>query len=697
MLNAYYRIYLKQIFDLAKTMVIKSELVAETINRDLRLYGHPVSDNPYAWKYYMNLAGLYHDTDQVMTVTSMDTLETIEFTKENLEIHRATAEAYTYGSRYYRDLTERHPNQETLILGILNPIDQQSAIEASDGQILYVNRALIESQEVNFVPKLQEWIDAFMLRWNIAGYAITDEYYPAAQLGIMYTQMIPEIINLRQEACLTNEAHSFHIRERLASHNRLDVHLPYLTLKQSMFLYRNIKYLQRHAGTQETFNSLLERIINERNLPLAKYEVLHKTQDLAEDLRPEIEMRRIPLNDHPGDGSSNRRSVVDVSQRQFEKARNNQREHFNDLPNDVEKMENSLINRLPTKILESALLDTTDSVTFTREDTIFNHWIYLASRNRLTAVINVTNPSTGVSSPMGVKDAFVVFLWAFNKARGVTLSQIPPIAARRVRKSIVPSVDALERYCNLKRVPRADIARLRSGQPPMGQYISVGAFREFCNQLFVVQNRQRNQYSSYQDKYARAMAESVVAAQYQDVECDFGIGQYFTDWFAMRGLDYAELGPLDLDLLAGEILGLILGEDVSSTSFLADLQKNMLELMGRLSSYTVQYLQSINNTSYRVLDTVMPRVSDVDSRYLESRWVDIHRISAISTDLQSHTLQRAYRQNVGALSVSNSKGEGKADIDVGVTISVTNNPRHDARVPIGGVRMTVLSESVNEA
>lgn len=696
MLNAYYRIYLKQIFDLAKTMVIKSELVAETINRDLRLYGHPVSDNPYAWKYYMNLAGLYHDTDRVMTVTSMDTLETIEFTKENLVIHRATAEAYAYGSRYYRDLTERHPDQETLILGILNPIDQQRAIEAVDGAILYYDRGLVEPQEVNFIVKLQEWIDAFMLRWNVAGYAITDEYYPAAQLGILFTQMIPEIINLRQEACLTNEAHSFHIRERLASHNRLDVHLPYLTLKQSMFLYRNIKYLQRHAGTQQTFNSLLERIINERNLPLAKYEVLHKTQDLADDLHPEIEMRRTPLNNHPGDGSSNRRSVVDVSQRQFDKARNNQREHFNELPRQVGRMENSLINRLPTKILESALLDTTDSVTFTREDTIFNHWIYLAANNRLNAVINVANPQTGNASPMAVKDAFVVFLWAFNKARGTELERIPPIVARRVRKPIVPSVTALERYCDLKKVSRADLARLREGQPPMGQYISVGAFQEFCQQLFVVQNRQRNQYSSYQDKLARAMAESAVSAQYQDVVCDFGIGEYFEDWFSVRGLEYAELGPLDLDLLAGDILGLILGEDVSSTSFLADLQRNMLELMERLSSYTVQYLQSINNTSYRILDTVMPRVSDVDSRYLESRFVDVNRITALSTGVGTRTLQRAYRRNVGPLSVSNSRGEGNAHIDVGVTVTVTNNPRHEHHIPIGGVRMTVLSETVNE-
>lgn len=148
MSSAYYRIFVSQVMTLAKTMVVKSEVAAETINRELQSFGESLSSDPHTWKYYMNLAGLYHPTDTVMTVTSMDTLEEIEFTRDNLKIFRATASAYAYGSRYYRDLVARYPTQETLILGILNPIDINKALGAQDGDILYYDTTLVESQKL---------------------------------------------------------------------------------------------------------------------------------------------------------------------------------------------------------------------------------------------------------------------------------------------------------------------------------------------------------------------------------------------------------------------------------------------------------------------------------------------------------------------------------------------------------------------
>lgn len=691
MSNAYYRIYLKQVFDLARTLVVKSELAIDAINRELRLFGHHVSDNPKTWKYYKNLAGRYHQTDVMMTVTSMDTLETIDFTQENLQIHRATAEAYAYGSRYYRDLTERYPEQEMLILGILNPVDIDKAIDANDGEVLYYNRRLVEPQEISLIPKLQQWIQAFNTRWNVAGYSVTDELYAAAQMGVMFSQMILEIMNLRMESCLTNEAHSFHIRERLASHNRLDVYLPYMTLKQSLFLYRNIKYLQRHSGTQKTFDTLLDRIINERNLPLAKYDVLHRTTDMTDTLIPEVEMRRIPLNNHPGDGSSNRRSVTDVSERQFGKARNNQQVHYNRLEHTKERLENAHTSRLPTKILESALLDTTDSVTYSREDTTFNHWIYMVCEGRFTAMINVTNPKTGSASPMSVKDAFIVFLYAYNKSRGTTFARIPPIRARRVRRPILPSVADMRAVVATNKVNDIQLAKLREGQPPMGTYVSVQSFREFATKVYRAQNRQRNQYSQFEDRTGRAMAESAASMLYQDVLCDIGNSEFYSEWFSTRGMDTESLSALELDLLANDILTQILGEDITGTSFLAELQKNMLELMERLSSYTVQYLQSINNTSYRVLDIVMPRFGDLDSTYHEHRNVDIHRIDPMDSKFKAKHIELATRKSVAVLGLSSSKGEGYAKIDLGGEVDVVHDSVIHYNVPIGSVFVDPIS------
>jgi hypothetical protein len=102
-----YRIYLDMTLLLAKTLIIKSEDAATLMNTGImEQYGASYVDNnnPYSWKYYLNLAGEYHSLDSAMVVTSLDTLETIGFTKENLSSHTATAIAYQYGSS---DITRR--------------------------------------------------------------------------------------------------------------------------------------------------------------------------------------------------------------------------------------------------------------------------------------------------------------------------------------------------------------------------------------------------------------------------------------------------------------------------------------------------------------------------------------------------------------------------------------------------------------
>jgi hypothetical protein len=679
---------------LAKTMVIKSKVAAETINSELELFGNALSSDPRTWKYYRNLAGLYHPTDSLMSVTSMDTLEEIEFTRENLQIHRATASAHKYGSRYYRDLVARYPEQETLILGILSPVSLDVAIAAADGTILQYDRTLVESQEASLISTLQQWVHGYTSRWTVPGYGVTDEYYPAAQLGILFANLPLEILNLRLEACRTEEAHSFHIREYLASHGGLDVHLPQLTLKQALFLYRNINYLQRNAGMQSTFNLLLERIINERNLPLARYDMLHDDTDQLESLYPAIEMRRTALNDHPGDGSSNRRTVDEVMSKQYETARSNRDRHYEALAGTVRDMQNSRINRLPTKVFESALLDTTDSVPYAKEDILLNHWLYMAATGRFVAVINVADPTTGVTMPLTAKEAFVVFLYAYNKARGVTLPEVPMLVANRVRKTTLPTVAEMRRLIDPKRLSDVYLASLLEHQPAMGVYVSIQAFREFSNQLQYAQNYQRGVYAIPEDHLARGMAEGVASYCYHDIPCDLGAGIAYERWFNERGYDFSNLGDLDLDLLANNILTAVTGEEIGSASALAQLQKSMLDLMSRLSSYSVHYLQSINSTSYRILDTVVPRVSDVDSTSRTRRPVDIHRVEILTGHMKTHRKNFKRRPGVRPIRLSASKGYGKAIIRLGTEIEMTQNVVAHFNVSIQGV--SVIKQDVDD-
>jgi hypothetical protein len=616
MASPYYRFYRNRIYELTKTLVVKSSATADAINRNLSAYGHTIEPDETTWKYYMNLAGEYHSTDQLMYVTSMDTLTEIPFTKDSLEIHRATKEAYRYGTRYYNELVGRYPKQRALILGILDPVDKVKAIEAEDGDILHYDKALVEPQEYSFIHKLETWIKAYMVRWEVSGYNLTDSLYPSAKLGIMFALLPQEVENIRLEACGTNEVHSYHIREFLASNNALDEFLPYLTLKQALFLYRNIKYIRRNAGKKEIFQLLLQFIITERNLPLAEYVMEHNTLGLPDEVLPNVELVRRPLNNHPGDGSNPYRQIDYVLALQDGEARSNNVRYFENLQTISQRMKHAQINRLPTKVLESALLDTSDSVYYNSTDILLNHWIYLAANNRFNTIITVTNPYTGTRTPLTAKEAFVTYIYAYNKAREQHLTTIPMMVAVGVRKPSIPSLEAIKAITVEGYVTDAQIHAIRDNHPAMGVYISVAAFRDFCEEVYVRMNEQRLIYARQDHPKTRAMLLNATNLHYHTVECDMYAGDDYEQWLQDRGLDLEDLSPLDLDLLASSILTDISGGQISrKNTSLAELQGAMLRLMSRLSSYNLQYIQTINADNFSIVELTTPRFHDHRSIY----------------------------------------------------------------------------------
>jgi hypothetical protein len=273
----YYQLYMNDVLTLAQTIVIKSVATANALNTYVQeqMGGTVDSTDPTTWKYYLNLGGQYHPTDTMMTVTSMDTLETIDFTIANLAVNTATARGYQYGTRSYLELVSNYPDQEMLILGILYPVDIDAAIAGYDGQILGYPPNLIEVNEYSFVAKLQEYITGYIGRWYNAQYTSSDELYSAAFLGMMYLMLVPAILSIRNNACGTHEAHSFHVLEYLSSNGDLGQYYQYLTTEQALWLYRNIKYIQRHPGAQSTFNALVQNLLTNVGLPLARYAQAH--------------------------------------------------------------------------------------------------------------------------------------------------------------------------------------------------------------------------------------------------------------------------------------------------------------------------------------------------------------------------------------------------------------------------------------
>jgi len=637
--NTYFRLYRDEIIDFARTLVVKCTGSAETLNRELSAIGVEVKESqPETWKYYLNLAGEYHSTDIPMTVRSIDTLEEIAFTKDNLRIHRATFREYQFGTRYYMELTRRYPNQVALINGILSPVDIAKAIDADDGELLYYDPTFLEPNETNVIPRLQQWLYAYFARWYNIQYALTDDLYIPSFLGVMYVNLpyVVQLIRLRNAK--TPQAHSFHVREYLASNGRLDQYLPFLNKLQQLYLYRNLRYINRNVGKQEIFDNLVENILTKRGLPLAAYKFQHNTEEMPDSIYPEVELAKYPLNFGYNQSGRDTTSVHTILNRERDIARENAIVQYDAELEITEAVESSQFSSLPTKVLESEVVDRSNSSVRSLGSILLYEWLYLATHNRYNAFVNVPNPGTGQYMSMSVRDAFIVGLWAFNKARGIEFDTIPRVIAYDVLRDPLPSHSELVSIVDRKYVPEGMIQAIRDRITPLGSYITTEKFFNDCANLHREYLKLWELYSFQEQYMNRGMAEQLVRRHFMHIKCSL-VDEVisFEQWFKEKGYGVADLSPLDLEQLYVDCVKTATGADLVNRMTLSELQKALLGLMRQLSSYSVQYLRNINEEDFWYIGMPVIRLGDIWGEEASRFRTPVSRITAKRVGLKTQT------------------------------------------------------------
>ena len=323
---------------LARTLTIGHKMVAESINNYLVDKGYPVSDRLEEWKYYLNLAGEYHqsDYDYIATVNTdgsphlqirlggLSGSYNVDLTKElihGVNSDPAIAVEYRFGSRGYNNLIKRYPKAIDLIRGILYPIEKEVAINVEDGSILQiggyirhvppdnedqyyfekadihtvVNFDMIDRREISIINDLEVWIKNYFARWLVADYVFFNEFYINALLGLLHVMLPAKINVLRQQRMGTSEVNTFHVKQRLNDIGGLGQYVDIIPETVYMWLYRNADYLDFARGRSDTLDKLIANVLDPLKIPANSYRV--STNALkTEHLLPTVEMHLSPLN-----------------------------------------------------------------------------------------------------------------------------------------------------------------------------------------------------------------------------------------------------------------------------------------------------------------------------------------------------------------------------------------------------------------
>lgn len=586
---------------LAKTMVIKSGASAELINERIILEnGESAVDKntPKSWKYYLNISGEYHPLDTLMSVTSLDTLTEIAFTKANLKLHTATAAAYAYGSRYYYSLLDSYPEQEQLILGILYPVDIMSAIAAEEGSILGYPEGLVEEQELTLINDLERFIKNFLIRWNVQAFGISNPLYNAAYHAVLYLNILPKLLNLRLARCKTNEAHSFHIREYLASHAHLDAYYPYLTMKQALFFYRNINYLLRNAGKTEQFELLIEKILTDRGIPLSEFSV-RQLGTLDENYYPGIVVRRKAINTQVNAVEKSYLDLEVLKEKELSLAYGNPQYyegHFSDIQ---ETFQTSASSVMQTKDLESAMVDYNDSHVDPLSAIKLRELAYMTTQGYYNVIVNFKDPVTGELRSIYAQDAFLYLYYATLKMAGAAVTTVPRYITIKYRKKKLPTIKELvalgdSRFRDLEQIA----AFILEGQPAIGACWSSTMFHNFCYTLFEQSDKHWRLISNTHDEYKRGIVANMVMALYEDSELMFeNDGENIDTWLYRNNLPSWNFSHEQAKELIANIFAAATGTNIDETKLLKNIQKNMLALFAQLSSYSIQLISEVNSSN----------------------------------------------------------------------------------------------------
>lgn len=566
------------------------------------------------WKYYKNICGQYHFTDQVMVITSLDSLQNITFSRENLITNTATKKAYQYGSRNYEELVSIYPDQEMLILGILYPADMTLAISAKDGTILSYPKNLVEGNEVNLISKLNEWIQTFKIRWYNRQFGVSDSLYGTTHLGLLYLSIVPAIFNIRLGNCKTNMVHSYHIRQYLASHGMLDEYLEVLTKKQALFFYRNITYIERNSGKRFIFEWLIEHIMTERGLPVAEIVMKHNVAAMPGKLRPFVELKTKSINPSISSSSKSSYNLVELLTKQQPLFKGN-KEYIEQNKEYIERqLQNSLSSVVATKVLESSMIDYTDATPYTLYDVCLNNWIDQASNGDYTTFIIFKNAKTGESHTLKNNDAFIYFAYTITKALGGNPTVIPEFIASRILKNPIPTVSSLLANVDNKYIKSQDALQVLSYIPTKVKSVSVDSFYQVCLDLFKMNQNHLRFVSSKQHLYTRGLAQNLVNSIYCTKSIALAApGKLFSEWLTQNNLPNYEFTSEQYLQMNKDIFESATGSFIDSTLGTKTLQTAMINLMKKLSSYSVQFINEVNGSNLRVLNTTAIRAGDIKS------------------------------------------------------------------------------------
>lgn len=651
MSNTLHQIYQSKSIVLARTMVIKFHQAALKMNEVVKEHGYAVDEmNPSTWKYYMNMFGEYHqfDHDHLLALSDGESKYlqvkiagdtqpiTVDFNKDLLfgdQADLSVANEYRFNTQYYNDIVTRYPDFQEIINGVLNPISYEISTTAEEGEILYCggylktrlsndtrqfirqdygpisDNFLIEPNEENLLPILQQWIYLFLERWTNSGYALIENLAYPAMLGILYTNIPNWLTNIRLANIKHPRGftHSFHIREYLESNGKLGWVTQFVSKQTALWVYRNLRWLESNRGKTDTFNAIVNNVLTPEGIPLSGFRLKHDLSVLNDHgrLTPAPYMHREIINFKAAGSGADQWTIEEVVLAEKTLATDNYYNQAGQIESITQASQYSQFSDVNTKVLESTVVDQLSNYPLTLEDVSMNLWVYLATRKMYRGTVITTNPVNNERIQLTPLNAYILAIYCLNKGwADIDLEMIPTAYARYIPRSTIykpstafpdlPTLNQLKMGIPPDSVSDQTLKALLGDFVPNLNIPSPTAFTKELQRTYDEYIRQYLIYAGIEDMFGRAAGEWVShQLVWTDVPCQLTLEETrYDDWLTVLGIDISTFTRGDFIALGLAIVESATGVDLARGEGLRNKQGAVLAILKHFCSYSIQVIQS---------------------------------------------------------------------------------------------------------
>lgn len=375
--------------------------------------------------YLRHLCGEVSEDDTPMYIVSLDTGETIQYTRDILSSHPKTIAAYKMLYAGYEKLTQRYPAQYDLIKCITYPISLKKAVEAPEFTLLNYDSTILNSREHDsMINALTEFLTMFRDRWIYPQFNY-EEYVPRLLYGIIWDLMTLVLLECRINNIRTSAVHPVHIWDYLTSRG-YGKWRGILNEKQAHSFYRNARWIEANKGKQKTLEFISQILFEDLDITLrTKSIILDSTGSTVSGTTPKVISEDLTERTETiKDLISGTEEYDDLFQRIYNSGLEPK------LSSSVIDEQKSMFRRRSLSWRPTKMIELTKRVRDSRYLNMFRHFVLdslfsLYRSGKLRYNLSITIPYLDTQTSLSVGEAIALWIYCEARSRGTTLTQIP--------------------------------------------------------------------------------------------------------------------------------------------------------------------------------------------------------------------------------------------------------------------------------